>query len=144
MGWPHGMSCADGTPESGESCSYYKDYDDGYYCAMGKKSSVRRRDWGADAKENCPVSCGFCTTSPTPSPTVRATSPPTPTVAPTSKPTLAPPLPPDVQDEDMNGLDYDMLMEDYYDQSASGRPVCIACHVMAVVALIVSHETNSQ
>ena len=34
-------------------------------CTHGKAGSVRRRSWAGDAKENCYLSCGYCTTTTT-------------------------------------------------------------------------------
>merc|ERR550525_1975820 len=85
---PTQAPCADGTPVY-NSCSEYasiKTCSGRNCCDHGKEGSVRRRNWAGDAKENCPLSCGYCSV-PTLSPTAH------PTLAPTFLPTPAPPTP---------------------------------------------------
>ena len=59
--------CADGAPIY-NSCADYasiKTCGGVNCCTHGKAGSVRRRSWAGDAKENCYLSCGYCTTTTT-------------------------------------------------------------------------------
>lgn len=41
------------------TCAYYRDHEE-EFCKMGQRGTVRRRGYGGDAKDNCPLTCGYC------------------------------------------------------------------------------------
>jgi hypothetical protein len=64
-GPPLPQACDDRSPEYSTCANYgsLKNNPDNHhqnFCAMGMVGSVRRRNWGGDAKDNCARTCGYC------------------------------------------------------------------------------------